>query len=245
MLGQGCVLYLPDETISLTNDSKVQSSGEFVPTKHDGLASRSVRFPEAGPIVVPDRFTLDTDEHFTIMAWIRPDKIIDRPRKEREGRRGQSVYPWGQGETCWAGHFIACKWNSVGHHGDFIFAVTPSRRLGLGVSNSATRRFSSDSLFTDDCVLPARWTHVAASFSRGEICLVIDGELVASKQSRSIRHTNRQEYVRDDLYIGGFWNQTVVDNNSLYDFQGEIAELCLFNRKLSTGEIQDVMRMTQ
>ncbi len=245
MLGRGLVVYLPDEVTGRTDGGRSPSSDKSSSMKQGVIASPTIKFPESGPLVIRDRSAIDTDFHFTIMAWIRPDRIIHRNAKAYEDRRDQPLYPWGHGKTCWAGHFIACKWSSVGHHGDFIFAITPSGRLGLGVSNSATRSFSSDSHFTEDCVPTARWTHVAATFSRGEIGLLIDGELVASKQSTTILHTNRQEYARDDLYVGGFWNQTVIDNESLYDFQGEIAELCLFNRRLSTGEIQDVMRMTQ
>jgi len=236
MLGPGVVLYLPNNMRHSINDGEDAAA--------DRLDSRSLSFPDAGSVVFGDCLKLDTDDRFTIMAWIKPRQIIARTWKSAEDQPQESSYPWGRYPASWAGHFIASKWLSVGQNGDFIFAVTPSCHLGLGVGNRSQSKFVFDALETTHPIETDCWTHVAASFQSGRICLYIDGELDCEKQSVTIRHTDRSEYVRDDLHIGGFWNKMRTNEGSLYDFDGRIGELCLFNRALTREEIKSIKRMT-
>jgi hypothetical protein len=122
-------------------------------------------------------------------------------------------------------------------------AITPSGRLGLGVSNRS-RRYVQDSLYTDREIQVGKWVHVASTFSRGEIRLYVDGKLQCTKRSTIVTHTNRREYNRDDIYIGDFWHNS-PDVDDEYNFHGAIDEFCIFNRALSEAEVQQVMRFTQ
>ncbi len=86
---------------------------------------------------------------------------------------------------------------------------------------------------------------MAGSFDRGKMKLYIDGRLQCQKQSAIIKHTNRQEYRYDDLYLGDFWFNPGGGADRDYNFHGSLDEFCLFNRCLTEQEIQKVMRITQ
>jgi hypothetical protein len=117
-------------------------------------------------------------------------------------------------------------------------AITPSGRLGLGVSNRV-RRYVADGLYTDQSLTVGKWAHVAGTFDHSEIKLYIDGKLQCTKRSTIVTHTNRREYSKDEIYIGDFWNQQFDG----YKFCGVIDEFCIFNRALPEREIQRVMHL--
>lgn len=237
MLGPGIVLYLPGNLRHSIKDGEDPAV--------DSLDSRSLSFPDAGPVVFKDCLKLDTDDCFTIMAWIKIRRVIEKKWKFAKDQPEEASYPWGRYPASWAGHFIASKWQSEGQNGDFIFAITPSCHLGLGVGNRSQNKFVFDALKTTHPIENGCWTHVAASFQRGRIRLYIDGELDSEKRSATIQHTDRSEYVQDDLHIGSFWNKMRTNEGPLYDFDGKIGELCLFNRVLTRENIIGIMRMTE
>jgi hypothetical protein len=87
----------------------------------------------------------------------------------------------------------------------------------------------------DDCLSKAmaplnRWTHVAATFDKGEMKIYVNGVVGASKVSEKVKHTDRNEYEHDDLHIGGNWQ-----NHYLLD--GAMDEIMIFNRALTEDEI--------
>ncbi|MEK6239731.1 MAG: LamG domain-containing protein [Planctomycetales bacterium] len=240
MMGPGLALHLS------MNAQPSRWRGAAAPNRvadRDGKPEQALAFSGDSCLIVPDRPGLDTDEAFTLAAWIKPTAIKYQRWIGHKDREDQPVYPWGQGDAAWAGHFIACKWDSQGSNGDYIFAITPSGRLALGVSNRS-RGFVSDGLYTKKELAIGEWVHVAGVFDGGEIKLYVNGQLEQSKKSARVRYTNRREYVRDDLYVGDFWNHgpnVAVD----YSFHGVIDELCLFNRALSASRITHVMNITK
>jgi hypothetical protein len=223
-------------------DLRRLESPKSVPDR-TGKAERALLFPGDGYLVVPDSPALDTDDAFTLAAWIKPTKISYYRWSGHQDREDNPTYPWGQRDASWGGHFIACKWDSQGANGDYIFAITPSGRLGLGVSNSA-RRYVADGLYTEKALAVGEWIHVASTFDRGEIKLYIDAKLQCTKKSTRVTHTNRREYSKDDIYIGDFWNNSPGIEDD-YNFCGVIDEFCIFNRALSESQIRHLMSVTE
>ncbi len=202
ILGSGLEVYLPVQMNQLS--ASIQQHREVKSVcDQAGRKNQAAHFPGRGYWIIRDSLTLDSDEEFTIAVWIKPTRITYTYWKGHQGRKDKPIYPWGQERASWSGHFIASQWNSRGIHGDYIFAITPSGKLGLSVSNS-TPKFQSDALFTPKSLNVGKWVHLAGSFDRGKIKLYIDGQLQCEKESKTIQHTNRQEYDYDDLYIGDF-----------------------------------------
>ncbi len=203
ILGPGLVVYLPMQKNQYA--STVIRHPDMKPAvDQSGRKDQAAEFPGKGYWIIPDTAALDTDDEFTIASWIKPTQITYTLWKGHRGRQDKPLYPWGHEQASWSGHFIACKWNSAGIHGDYIFAITPSGRLALSVSNSKPK-FQSDALFTERTLEVGKWRHVSCSFDRGELKLYVDGKLHCKKQSTKIHHTNRKEYPKDDLYLGDFW----------------------------------------
>ena len=240
MLGPDLVLYLPMDQRQLVLRQTDSPKCVKDRSANDGQA---MSFPGNGYLIVPDDSELDTDDAFTLATWIKPTKIKYYRWSGHKDRKDKPTYPWGQRDASWGGHFIACKWDSQGANGDYIFAITPSGRLGLGVSNRV-RGYVQDSLYTDKELAAGKWVHVASTFDRGEIKLYIDAELQCTKQSTLVTHTNRREYSKDDIYIGDFWHNLPGVGDE-YNFHGAIDEFCVFSRALSEEQIKRVMSVTK
>jgi len=162
---------------------------------------------KTGAVTVGDNARLDTDDAFTLSLWIKPTK----DRCDRH---------------------ILTKWLNSGRHADFSLILRPDGRLSFTVCNSR-KGFAEDSLKGKVAIGADAWTHVAATFDRGVMKLYVNAKLDAERTSRTVLHTDRQEYEHDDLVIGGFW--TGED-----PFRGAIDEVGLWNRALSAAEIRGV-----
>lgn len=240
MFGPGLVVYLPMDATQLRHrHTRFPTSVK----DRQGRPGQAIHFPGKGYLVLKDHPALDTDYQFTLAAWIYPTKIQYTPWKGHEGREDQPVYPWGKHEASWAGHFICCKWDSQGSNGDYIFAITPSGSLALGVADR-NQFFISDSIVAEEKIATNQWSHVAATFQKGRMKLFVNGEQLCEKRSRVLQYTNRAEYVRDDVYIGDFWNNA-PGSDHMYNFHGSIDEFCIFRKALSMEEICHLMKITE
>jgi len=164
-----------------------------------------------GFLIVPDRPELDTDRAFTLTAWIKPRAYVDET-----------------GLRC----NIVVKWFSSPIRGDYGLALNARGALRLTVSHS-DRKFVADSIESETVIPKNRWTHVAATFDAGRMKLYIRGRLEAEKTSKTVTRTNRTEYARDDVTIGGLWNDC-------YNFDGAIDEVGIWSRALSPDEVRRV-----
>lgn len=241
MFGPGLVVYLPMNSDQLRVRHTQFPSGT---EDRDGRPDQAIHFPGKGYLILADHPLLDADHQFALAAWIHPTKIEYTLWQGHEGRKDRPIYPWGVPKSSWAGHFVCCKWDSEGSNGDYIFAITPSGRLGLGVADRDNRGFVWDSLVSIEKIQVDKWTHVAATFDHGYMKLYINGELVSEKRSLVVQHTNRSEYARDDVYIGDFWNNA-GDSEPMYNFHGAIDEFCIFRKTLTNDEIRSLMNITQ
>ena len=234
MLGPGLVLYLPmdGQTRGLRRHADVKVAHD-----RNEKEGQAMQFSGKGFLVVPDAERLDTDDAFTLAAWIKPAEFVYVRLDEFKDRGDEPTYPWGEALARWDGHFIVAKWLSEGSHGDYLFAVTPSGQLGLGVSHYRSG-YRWDAVHTDRILKLKEWSHVSATFDGGAMKLYINGQLEAERQSTTIPHTNRREYDKDDIYIGALWNNQ-------YNFHGAIDEVCIYNRALKGDEIQLVRKLTR
>lgn len=239
IIGPGLVVYLPMDLNQL--EYRRTRFPTCVKDRH-GRADQAIQFPGKGYLLLRDHPKLDTDFQFTLSAWIHPTKVEYIRWKNPNQNEDKPTYPWGQYAASWAGHFIACKWDSQGSNGDYIFAITPSGQLAIGVSDRE-QAFVADSLCTKEEIPVNRWTHVATTFNRGKMKLFVNGSLVCEKRSQKVKRTNLFEYVHDDIYIGDFWNNA-PGSESMYNFHGSIDEFCLFRKALTVEEIRHLMNVT-
>jgi len=165
-----------------------------------------------GFITVPDTAQLDTDDAFTLSAWIRP-----------------KGYAHNKGDRY---SMIVSKWFTSGYCGDYIFALTTKGVPFLQISQKGGQA-NWDRVDARSAVPTARWTHLAATFDRGQLKIYINGILDASKASRLI-HTDRSEYGHDEVVIGGYWK------DGFYNFHGAIDEVCIWNRALNASEVSAI-----
>jgi hypothetical protein len=189
-------------------------TGDFslVADRH-GRPNSAFNFAESGQIIkVDDHPRLDTPERFSLAAWIRPSAF--------RGTDGKNP-------------FLISKWYTRPRAGSFLFGLDVQGELRLCVATSE-EGFVERELLTEPGSIPlGRWTHVAATFERGQVALYIGGHLAASAYFEDVQRIEPTEYSHDDITIGGFWNK-------LYNFQGAVDEIMLFNRALSAAEIANL-----
>ena len=172
-LGRGLVGYWPGD--GNANDAAGQNHGKAtrVPnrprpaagrlpapaikytTDRHGQAGKAFRFGNTNDFVtVPDSKALDTDDAFTLSAWIQPSKSHH-------------------------GHLIV-KYGQVGIKSDYTVEFGGNGRIHLGVG-SGTDSQGFDSKAAPPI---GKWTHVAITFDRGKIQFFLNGKLDASFTSR-------------------------------------------------------------
>ncbi len=234
MVGAGLVLYLPMDRnpSNVSKHSEVKSAPDG-----DGNKGHAMRFQGRGYLIVPDAEQIDTDDQFTLMAWLKPSEIVYVKPAGSKDQGDEPVYPWGKDMARWDGHYIVAKWFSEAIHGDYLFAITPSGQLGLGVSDYRSG-YRWDALHTKRTLKAQKWTHVAATFDRGEMKLYVDGKMEAEKRSTKVTQTSLDEYCNDDIFIGALWNDR-------YNFRGTIDEVRIYNRALSQQEIALLMMIRE
>lgn len=164
----------------------------------------------ADTVSVPDHAELDTVETFTLAAWIWPTAF-----KGPKGHRS----------------FVIGKWYSSPTAGNYILGFSePPGALCINLSHNKGGYTNAQLNTPGDTVPLNRWTHIAATFDRGQTCLFVNGQLVISEMFPEVTFTNRSEYRQDHISIGGHWNDT-------YGFRGAIDDVMLFKRALLAAEI--------
>ena len=168
-----------------------------------------------GFVTIPDHEDLDTHDAFTLSAWINPRNYVDE-----DGLRGLIVGKWHSGSTIRYAN------------GEYTLKVNEEGRLQVVVGNyDADQRDERgwDDLSSETIIPKNKWTHVAATFQKGKLTLYVGGRRDLTKQSR-ITSTTDEEYVHDDIRIGGLWN-------GHYIFDGGIDDVRIYSRALSDEEV--------
>ncbi len=130
-----------------THHATVGRGVSFVPDRH-GKESGAIAFNGSiGTVKVPDHNALDTDEAFTLSAWINPKAYKDDRRN----------YPW-----------IVSKFAGSGVRADYLLCLSVTGQVGLSVIENARAR-KVDSVKAPGVIPKNVWTHVAASFDRGRL----------------------------------------------------------------------------
>ena len=166
-------------------------SATFTTGRH-GKAKGAFGFNgKGGNAKIPDSAPLDTDEAFTLAAWINPSVYTDQ--------HGNPMA-------------IFAKWYQAERRGDYIFCVNHDGRLRLHVC-AGPRVYE---LHYGRSVVPKNtWTHVAATFDRGTVKLHIKGRLDISRLSTKVRRLDPAEYKMDDLHIGALYNNANNFNGAI------------------------------
>ena len=165
-------------------------------------------------IRIEDSPKLDTDEAFTVSAWIRPRAYVDAA-----GRASS----------------IANKWYNRPSRGrpgkgDYVVSLAGDGRLSFMVADT-DEGFVTDAIASKSAVPKSVWSHVAATFDQGVMRVYINGHLKGSKVSEKVKVTSREEYTHDCVTVSGLWDGDV-------SFQGAIDEVRIYNRALHRGEIR-------
>jgi len=198
---------------------------------HDGIQEGNILFITEGRhgqaiffsgtearVTVPDDAALDTDEEFTLAAWVNPIAYSAAP-----------------------GDFpaIIAKWLNSPNQYDYLLNV------GVGVSEGLAGFSIGDIEHNrEDSVVPpvhvknpwtipvGMFTHVAATYNRGELRLFIHGQL-ASEKTSDITRTSPVEYDHDDVIIGNVYSDAFHN----YTWQGAIDDVRIYDHALSVQEI--------
>ena len=193
------------------NHGTVGEGVTFTADRH-GTAKGAFSFNgKSGFVTVPDSAALDTDDAFTLSAWIKPTAC-----RAKTGKNG----------------WIVSKWYSSPTHGDYILWLNGDGRVFFYVAD-VTKSMRSDDVSSNVVAPKDAWTHVAATFDRGAMHFYVNGKLVASKVSKTVKRTDPAEYSHDDVCIGAIWNNS-------YIFTGAIDDVGIWNRALSEAEIAAV-----
>ena len=181
-----------------------------------GRANRAFHFDGTSRYIdIPDHAALDTDEAFTLAAWVKPKSFRDK--------RGEKSVT------------IVCKWYGSSRDGDYMLRL---REPGTLLFNASERhgRMVEEKLFSKSLLPKNKWSHVVATFDRGKIKLYINGRLDVSKKSDRIRRTSLREYRYDNVNIGslGWYGR--------YNFDGAIDDVGIWNRALSGLEVEQLYR---
>jgi len=164
-------------------------------------------------VIVADCPALDTDDAFTLCAWINP-----RRYPNRNGLDGGIVTKWTHTQL---------------GNGDYLLWIDRSGHLAFWVGFRETVHVE-ECLTSRAKIATKHWTHVAATFDRGEMRTYLNGVLAASITSAKVKYTSRKEYASDDIHIGAKYN-------GKFAFDGAIDDVCLYRRALSAAEVRGVM----
>jgi len=167
-----------------TNDARIVGNVKFTADRHGVIRGAFAFNRDGGRVVIPDSDQLDTDDAFTLSAW-----VISTDDRTSHGQ-------------------IISKWQDTTREGDYTLSMTNAGKLRLTVARNLVHT-RQDHMYSNKCVPTGRWAHVAATFDRGEMKLYINGILDADKKSTRIKYTDWREYEHDDISIGALWDGTL------------------------------------
>jgi HEAT repeat protein len=164
-----------------TNDGRIVGNVTFTTDRHGAVRSALAFNRDGGRVVIPDSDRLDTDDAFTLSAW-----IIRTHDGVSAGR-------------------IVSKWQDATREGDYALSMIDSGQMVFRVAYRVVHS-RQDHIYSNSRVPRGRWTHVAAAFDRGEMKLYINGIFDAGKKSTRIKYADWREYEHDDISIGASWD---------------------------------------
>ena len=164
-----------------TNDGRIVGNVKFTTDRHGAVRSALAFNRDGGRVVIPDSDLLDTDDAFTLSAWVM---------RTHDGTK--------------TGHIVS-KWQDRTREGDYFLSMTDAGQVCLTVSY-ITVNPHQDHVYSNSCMPKGAWTHVAATFDSGEMKLYINGVFDAGKKSPEVICTDWREYEHDDIAIGALWD---------------------------------------
>ena len=189
------------------------TAGASYATDRHGNRNAAFSFDgKKGFVIIPDSEALDTDESFTLSAWVKP-RVWRVPNLDDP--------------------LIVAKWDETDPGtGDYYLCLEVDGRARCGVSQGK-KNYVHDPLISKSVAPKNKWTHLAMTFDRGKMKLYVNGKLDASKVSATVKHTHREEYPHDDVIIGAGWNNQ-------HNFDGAIDDVAIWGRALSAREVRGV-----
>lgn len=187
-------------------------NGATLTTDRFGNADEAYAFnTSTSKITISDNPILDTDNKFSISAWIKPEV--------------------GGANT----NYFINKWNAWPSNGDYQLGLQNQNngkyKLTFVIANYP--EYALDATITSANQFNySIWTHVLATFKDGLLQLYVNGSLEASLQTTILR-CDPTEYVNDDIVIG-----QLANSQANYDYQGSIDDVQIFGRVLSQIEMQ-------
>jgi len=198
---------------------------------HDGVPEGNILFVTEGRhgqaifftgreerVTVPDDAALDTDEAFTLAAWVNPSMYSTAPEDNPA---------------------IIAKWYNSPNQYDYLLNVQVGVRQGLAafsignIEDNLGDGVAAPAHVKNPWTIPVgEYTHIAATFDRGEVRLFINGQLAARKTS-DIKRTSTVEYDHDDVIIGNVFSDAFHN----YTWQGAIDDVRIYDHALSVEEI--------
>jgi len=164
-----------------TNDGRIVGNVKFTADRNGVIRSAFAFNGDGGRVVIPDSDKLDTDDAFTLSAWVM--------RTHDGSNTGQ----------------IVSKWQDTTREGDYALSMTNAGQMCITVARNLIHT-RQDHMYSNSRVPEGRWAHVAATFDRGEMKLYINGIFDAGKKSTRIEYTDWREYEHDDISIGALWD---------------------------------------
>lgn len=129
-----------------------------------------------GHLKIEDHQALDTDDAFTVCAWIKGTPRLHQAKRQIVDKWYSSPYGGKPG------------------NGDYLLRLRKGGYLSLEVCNS-DRGFLWDEVVSESVVPTGVWVHVAGTFNRGRMKLYIGGDLEAEKVSAQVKQTTRKVWV--------------------------------------------------
>ena len=148
------------------NHGRVVGKVDYTADRHGAARSAFYFDGKTGRVVIPDADQLDTDDTFTLSAWVM---------RAYDGTTSRQ---------------IISKWQDTRREGDYGLSMTNAGQLCIMVGNSVGRP-QQDHIYGKALAPREKWTHVAATFDRGRMKLYVNGRFDAEKMSATIKHTDR------------------------------------------------------
>jgi hypothetical protein len=191
------------------------------PIFFEGMKGSAIYLDGLGDgITIWDSNSLDTDSSMTISLWVMPDSVTPNGAK------------------------VMSKWYSAPEEGDWLLSLSSQDSCNgscvswyFGFANYSVYGnpngwFSIGPPDLDYYLTLGEWNFITVTFDTGLVNLYYNGNLIKTDTS-IIKYTSLNEYGTDDIYVGQLWNLG-------YNFKGGLDEIRIYNRALSTSEVNDL-----
>jgi len=175
-----------------TNDGRIVGNVTFTADRHGVIRSALAFNGDGGRVVIPDSDQLDTDDAFTLSAWVMMTHYGSKTSQ------------------------IVSKWQNIGRRGDYALSMTNAGQICITAGYTIVHT-QQDHVYSNSRVPNGSWAHVAATFDRGELKLYINGIFDAGKKSTKVPYTDWREYQHDDISIGALWDGSLGFRGAIDD----------------------------